>query len=92
MAFNWPIQATAADIMNTQFLKLYNYVQSRADLRGHAFPIIQVHDAIYWEVRQAIAEEFRRVVEEQMACTLEYNTISMRFPVEAKIGKRWSET
>jgi uracil-DNA glycosylase family 4 len=92
VAFNWPIQATAGDIMNTSLRRLYNYVQSRDDLRGRAYPIIQVHDAIYWEVRQEIAEEFRAVVEEQMSCYLEHETVWMNFPVEAKIGKIWSET
>ena len=92
VAYNFPIQATAADIMNTSLLRLYDYVQSRDDLRGKAFPIIQVHDAIYWEVRQEIADEFRSIVEEHMSCTLEYNTVRMSFPVEAKVGKKWSET
>lgn len=92
VAFNWPIQATAADIMNTSLLKLYNYVQARRDLRKQAFPIIQVHDAIYWEVREEIAAEFRSIVEEQMSRVLDHDTVLMSFPVEAKVGKKWSET
>ena len=94
VAYNFPIQATAADIMNTSMLRLYEYVQSRDDLRGKAYPIIQVHDALYWEVHQSIAEEFRGIVEERMSCELEHpdNLVRMSFPVEAKIGKKWSET
>ena len=91
-ACNHPIQGMAADLMNAATLRLAGELRRRGWYREAAFIILQVHDALYLEVRKAIAEEVRQLLEQCMVTKITHRSHvtgeenTMIFPAEAKIA------
>lgn len=85
---NYPIQATAADIMNGRFALL---VEELPKVDPTAFPIAQVHDAVYFEASRARAREVAKLVEDVLTCEVTFprSGITVPFTGKAKIGDNW---
>ena len=88
-AWNFPIQSTAADIINLRLIVLAE--------RLKAFPtaqiMAQVHDALYVICRDEDAEEIKRIVTESMSVVLQLvpGAPEMPFNASAKSGKTWDK-
>lgn len=91
-ACNHPIQGLAADLMNSATLRFVDALVDRGWYRRDAFIILQIHDALYIEAREDIAEEVARLLEECMTTEITYRSPvtgeenTMRFPAEASIA------
>jgi len=87
-AANYPIQSAAADIVNGALIAL----NADAIALGGLL-VAQVHDSLVYEVPEHNAEKLKALLEQRMPG--EYRFIGRpgiwSFPVEAKIGKNWSE-
>ncbi len=87
-AANYPIQSAAADIVNGALIAL----NADAIALGGLL-VAQVHDSLVYEVPEHNAEKLKALLEQRMPG--EYRFIgrpgTWSFPVEAKIGKNWSE-
>lgn len=84
---NFPIQSSAADIMNTGMERM----MGRLHRYKQAFPILQIHDAAVFECWEDDAE--RLLVDVIDAFTQEYevNGIRVPFGVDAKIARSWAQ-
>lgn len=90
VAYNFPIQAGAADIMNLRVWEVYRGLK---DIDPTAVLIAQVHDAIYAECDEARANEVARFIEETL--TVEWSLVAgapkMPFVASAAISENWKE-
>lgn len=84
MAINMPIQGLAADIMKLAMLKIFEEFKSREEIKI----ILQIHDEIILEVKEAIASEVAKTVKEIME-----KAYPLKVPLVAKvkIGQNWGE-
>lgn len=87
-AANFPIQSAGADIINIALVAL----NAEAERHG-ARLVAQVHDSLVYEVPVRQAEAVKHLLETKMRGPYKFRGIDgeWEFPVEAKIGKRWSE-
>ncbi|GEM86093.1 DNA polymerase I [Meiothermus granaticius] len=76
MAFNMPLQGTAADLIKLAMVK----VQPRLEPLG-AHLVLQVHDELVAEAPEAKAEEVARIIQEAMQ-----GAWSFEVPIEVGIG------
>lgn len=76
MAYNMPIQGSAADVMKLAMLKLAPELAARG---GRL--LLQVHDEIVAEVPEGSAAEAAEVVQELMA-----GVVDLRVPLKASVG------
>lgn len=65
-AANHPIQGLAADIMNRATLKFVAALKERGWYGKDVFIILQIHDALYVEAREEIAEQVKDLLRECM--------------------------
>lgn len=90
VAYNFPIQSGAADIMNLRLWELYKGLQ---DVDPTAVLIAQVHDAAYVECAEDKAQDVARFVEDTL--TVEWSLAEgapvMPFVASAAISKNWKE-
>jgi DNA polymerase I-like protein with 3'-5' exonuclease and polymerase domains len=84
---NFPIQSSAADIMNTGMERM----MGRLGNYRQAFPILQIHDAAVFEVWEDDAEEFAADVVACFTQEYEVNGVRVPFPIECKIGSSWAK-
>ncbi len=84
-AMNSPIQGTAADIMKIAMNRVYRRL--RKDL-PEAKLILQIHDELLVEVPEALAEEARRIVAEEMEQSAD---LRVKLETDSHIGKDWYE-
>ncbi|MBQ6376316.1 MAG: DNA polymerase I [Lachnospiraceae bacterium] len=84
-AMNSPIQGTAADIMKIAMNRVYRRLQR--DL-PEAKLILQIHDELLVEVPEALAEEARRIVSEEMEKSAD---LRVKLETDSHIGKDWYE-
>ncbi|HOW60613.1 MAG TPA: DNA polymerase I [Candidatus Moranbacteria bacterium] len=84
MAINMPIQGLAADIMKIAMIGVHNEFSKNDSVKI----ILQIHDEIILEVKEAIAEEVAKKVKEILE-----NIIKLEVPLVAdvKIGDNWGE-
>lgn len=84
MAINMPIQGLAADIMKLAMIGVYNEFSKNDSVKI----ILQIHDEIILEAKEAIAEEVAKKVKEILE-----NVIKLKVPLiaEVKIGDNWGE-
>lgn len=91
-AANHPIQGLAADAMNLATLRLAKELKRRKWYGKDAFIILQVHDALYVEAREGIANEVAKLLQEclEFELTVKSNVTkkknTMFFPAEPKIS------
>ncbi len=90
VAYNYPIQAGGADIMNMRLMELDKVLY---DVDPTAMLIAQVHDAIYAECAEDKAQDVARCIEETLTVelTLAPGAPSMPFPASAAIADNWKE-
>jgi DNA polymerase I-like protein with 3'-5' exonuclease and polymerase domains len=90
VAWNYPIQSGAADIMGTSLLVLRRELP-HAD--PSAFLIAQVHDAVYVECDEARASEVARVVEESLSVDLALvpGAPTMPYVASASVADNWKD-
>jgi DNA polymerase-1 len=86
MAVNMPIQGLEADIVKLAMLKTMPLVKSFGE--DIAYPVLQVHDELIFEVKKEKAEEFATQLKEVLE---DVYTISVPLTVEVSIGKNWGE-
>lgn len=86
-ACNAPVQGSAADITTAAVCSLY-LRWKRKGFGDAARIIANVHDEILCEVREDIAEECRKDLEDCMQ-----GSVKLKFPLtaEAKVGSSWAE-
>lgn len=82
---NYPVQASAADLMNRGLMTIM------PRLPKDAFPILQIHDAAVFECAEDDAEVLKDRVIECFAQEVEYQGVTVKFPVDVKIGKSWAD-
>lgn len=81
---NFPVQATAAEIANLALIEL------DARLPGDSAVIWQQHDAIGVECPEDVQEARRALMQECMTRPRIIEGIEYAFPVDCKVGTRWS--
>ncbi|MCX5853269.1 MAG: DNA polymerase I, partial [Deltaproteobacteria bacterium] len=85
MAFNAPIQGTAADLIKVAMI---NISTRFAERRLSACMIMQVHDELVFEVPSAEREELMNLVKKEMEGVIQLN-VPLR--VDIASGKNWDE-
>jgi DNA polymerase-1 len=85
MAFNAPIQGTAADLIKVAMI---NISTRFAERRLSACMIMQVHDELVFEVPSAEREEIMNLVKEEMEGVIQLN-VPLR--VDIASGRNWDE-
>lgn len=83
-AVNMPIQSGAGNILKIAMNRLHNNPEIRYG--EAAFPLLQIHDEILWEIEECAASEIVPKILEIMS-----NCYTLKVPIEAdaEIGKRW---
>lgn len=85
VVYNFPVQATAADIMNAAIRKLYAMIDWPRETI-----VFQVHDEIVCQGPDPDALKAKMV--EAMECTVELSGKPVHFPIEVKMSnKNWGE-
>lgn len=86
MAINMPVQGLAADIMKLAMIAVAQMIAERysEDVKM----VLQVHDELIFEVKEAKAAEFASAVKQTMS-----EAYPLRVPLvaETEIGKNWGE-
>ncbi len=85
MARNTPIQGTAADIIKLAMVKIGRILAERPEL-GKL--LLQVHDELVFEVKEANWRELARIVKEEMEQAI---TLTVPLTVDLKLGSNWGE-
>lgn len=83
MAFNMPVQGTAADLMKLAMVKLFPRLKP---LGAHL--LLQVHDELVLEVPKDRAEEAKALVKEGMESA---HPLEVPLEVEVGLGQNWLE-
>ena len=93
---NYPIQGTAADVVNAGLVYLENALYHAG--MDRCWFINQVHDSYLYQVRDEDLSEFVELakynlqrVQEFVKATYGWDMPDVPFRVEAKIGKNWNE-
>ncbi len=85
MAINMPIQGTSSDIVK---LAMIAVAESLASYGDDARMLLQVHDELLFEVKEAkLAEVEKQVISEMENCC----QLKVPLTVHAKIGNNWSD-
>lgn len=85
MARNTPIQGTAADIIKLAMVKIGRILKERPELGAL---LLQVHDELVFEVKEANWKELARVVKQEMEQAV---ALSVPLVVDFKLGSNWGE-
>lgn len=85
MARNTPIQGTAADIIKLAMVKIGRILTERPELGDL---LLQVHDELVFEVKEANWKELARVVKQEMEQAV---ALSVPLVVDFKLGSNWGE-
>ncbi len=83
VAMNAPIQGAAADIMKLAMIKVYNALKSELP---EAKLVMQVHDELIVEVKDADAERCKEILKREMESAV---TLSIPLTVDVTSGKNW---
>jgi uracil-DNA glycosylase family 4 len=88
VVFNFPIQASAADIVDLGILKLDRMLRERF---GKAFIelLVQGHDSVLFEVDEEIADDVADTVTEALSQEHDYRGNRMIFPAKATVAENW---
>lgn len=86
MAINMPVQGLAADIMKLAMIAVAQMIEERYS--DDVKMVLQVHDELIFEVKEAKAAEFASAVKQTMS-----EAYPLRVPLvaETEIGKNWGE-
>jgi len=83
-AINAPMQGTAADIIKKAMLAVYHDIKNADDIRL----VMQVHDELVFEVKQATAQENAQRIQKIMEQVVE---LDVPLVVDYDIGANWDE-
>jgi len=91
MALNAPIQGTQADIIKIAMVRLHNALREKG-LQNDAFLVLQVHDELVYEVRDAFVDHVAELVRTTMQSVLSLKeTRGVPLKVDVETGKNWGE-
>jgi DNA polymerase I-like protein with 3'-5' exonuclease and polymerase domains len=82
---NTPIQGGAADLMNIKLPQVVDALPPDVRL------IAQIHDAGMFEAPLKRVDETKAIIEEVLARPIEVKSRKVVFPIDLKVGERWSE-
>ncbi|MEX0649598.1 MAG: DNA polymerase I [Candidatus Andersenbacteria bacterium] len=85
MAFNFPLQGTAADLLKKAMIELHNFIQ-------HKYPdarmVLTVHDELVCEVSKEDAQEFAQEMKHIMEQVI---TLDVPIVVDVALGGNWQD-
>lgn len=91
MAINAPIQGTEADVVKLAMIKIDEYLK-KGNLDGEAFPILQVHDEIVYEIKESVVEKVSTEIKKIMEGIISPEKIKgITLSVNILTGKNWGE-
>jgi DNA polymerase-1 len=82
---NFPIQSTAADLMNRGLM----HIMPKLPLT--AFPILQIHDAAVFECDEDDGDKVKGLVKECFTQEVTHENVTIGFPIDVKVGRSWAE-
>ena len=89
---NSPIQAGAADLMNTRIIELYDWFEKTYNKLKKIVKIVaQVHDQVIVECPDALVRRVGGDIKRIMSQKVKIGNRMVTFPIEFKVGQRWSE-
>lgn len=93
-AINMPVQGTEADLMKMAMIKLEEQFNTSSEFRvlssdDKPKQILQIHDSILVECREADAKAVSKVMQEVMEGI--YPELGIRLKVDVHTGKNWGE-
>jgi DNA polymerase-1 len=86
LAFNTPIQGSAADIIKVAMLRIHGRMEE-SGLRSHM--ILQVHDELVFDVERDEVDEVREIVREEMEGAYD---LDVPLKVDIGAGPSWYDT
>lgn len=81
---NFPVQSSAADIMDTGLLRFY---EAKPD---DVYILIQGHDSLTVECDEKNVDETRALMVKCLEQQYEYRGVPMNYPVDCKEGRSWA--
>ena len=85
-AYNAPIQSGAVDCMKAAMPKAKGICDEFRASGFFAEPLLQFHDALYFEVSDGIVEDFCQLLKIEMESAVDFE---IEIPVEVEVGKTW---
>lgn len=85
---NFPMQSTAADIINQAMIRIHHRLLSE---KVEASILLQVHDSLLVEARTGEKARTIAVMKEEMEREVKIGSRKVAFPVEFKTGRCWGE-
>ena len=82
-AYNFPIQACAASVINGAIIRLFPLIKQPAGLE------LQIHDELILEIPESEVRYYANLMQEAMEEPIEINGQKIRFPTTAKVGNSW---
>ena len=83
MAVNTVVQGTAANIIKKVMIKLYDEFKNNDDIKM----LLQVHDELIFEVKDAVSEKYMEKIKEIMEETIKFEDIRLR--ANGSVAKNW---
>ena len=83
MAVNTVVQGTAANIIKKVMIKLYDEFKNNDDIKM----LLQVHDELIFEVKDAVSEKYMEKIKEIMEGTIKFEDIRLR--ANGSVAKNW---
>lgn len=91
MAVNAPIQGTEADVIKIAMIRIDEYITAHK-LENDVFPLLQVHDELIYEVREAKAAEVAPEIEKIMESVIDpKDSKGVLLRAFGGTGKNWGE-
>jgi len=87
---NYPIQSTAADILNLNLIKMYDHLKDNRD-RYQARLIGTVHDSVLLECSKGAANRTAEMVKTFLEAPVLMGWEEYSFPVDLEMGLSWGE-
>ncbi len=91
MAINAPIQGTEADVIKLAMVRVDEYIRKNK-LEEVVYPLLQVHDELVYEIKEARAAEVAADIEKIMESVMNIkDTKGVVLEAKASIGNNWGE-
>ena len=91
MAINAPIQGTEADVIKLAMIRIDEYLNKNG-LAEKAFPLLQVHDELIYEIKEGEAAKVAPEIEKIMESVIDpAQTHGVVMTAKSAIGKNWGE-
>ena len=87
MAVNAPIQGTAADFIKLAMVRVHEALEEKG-LKNKAFPLLQIHDELLFEIKEESIKEAIPLIIEAMEGVYK-NEVPIK--VNATVGKNWKD-